>query len=72
MIWEKTARDAREISPWETKSHSSLAHVDTKTKLDSFIVTICPAGCDDYEFTVPVGTFPAGASPYGALDMGER
>jgi formylglycine-generating enzyme required for sulfatase activity len=63
--WEKAARgtDGRSY-PWGSA-------------FDGSRVNYCDAGCaggdtafeDGYRFTAPVGSYPAGASPYGALDM---
>ena len=43
---------------------------------DGARLNFCDANCtsdvsanDGYEFTAPVGSYPAGASPYGVLDM---
>jgi formylglycine-generating enzyme required for sulfatase activity len=66
--WEKAARgtDGR-LFPWGNN------------ELTSSLANFCDNGCpgdevaplvDGYRFTAPVGSFPAGASPYGVLDMG--
>ena len=54
--WEKAARgvDGR-IYPWGNEWDSS--------KCNSY------RGDDGYQYTAPVGRFPAGASPYGVMDM---
>jgi len=66
--WEKTARgtDLR-MWPWGNMWDGNLG---------SFCDTQCPVERwrqgqydDGYAFTAPVGSFPSGASPYGALDM---
>ena len=65
--WEKAARgtDARAY-PWGNQFDGSRLN---------FCDRNCPfdwrdSGVDDgYEFTAPVGSYPTGASPYGALDM---
>ena len=63
--WEKAARgtDGRTY-PWGSV-------------FDGTWLNYCDASCeggdtafdDGYRFTAPVGSYPAGASPYGALDM---
>ncbi len=65
--WEKTARgDDLRIYPW--------GDVFDGTKLN-FCDSNCPFGWKDdsvgdgYQLTAPVGVYPAGASPYNALDM---
>ena len=54
--WEKAARgtDGR-IYPWGNEWDDKKANTDGKE--------------DGFEYTAPVGSFSAGASPYGALDM---
>ena len=66
--WEKAARgtDAR-VYPWgnQAPSGSLLNSADV-----NFHMAWTNQNIDDgYEFTAPVGSYPAGASPYGALDM---
>jgi formylglycine-generating enzyme required for sulfatase activity len=65
--WEKAARGADgRLYPWGNEfDPKRLNYCDVN----------CPAdwrdsrGSDGYHYTAPVGSFPAGASPYGALDM---
>ena len=54
--WEKAARgtDGREY-PWGNDFGSGHANIS--------------GSADGYAATAPVGSFPSGASPYGALDM---
>ncbi len=67
--WEKAARgtDSRSYSWGNEEPASNLVNFCDKncsnpnSKIDSLD--------DGYEFTAPVGTYPDGASPYGALDM---
>ena len=68
--WEKAARgtDGRKY-PWGNAGYAEAGPV----------ANICDAACafdwkdrsfnDGYERTAPVGSYPAGASPYGTLDM---
>jgi formylglycine-generating enzyme required for sulfatase activity len=65
--WEKAARgtDGR-LFPW--------GNANLTPQLASFCGSNCPDPAresfdDGYVEAAPVGTFPAGASPYGALDM---
>ncbi len=65
--WEKAARgtDARTY-PWgNTFDGSRLNYCDKNCELNWKDV----GGDDGYARTAPVGSYPAGASPYGALDM---
>jgi len=66
--WEKAARgtDGR-IYPWGDQKPSG----DLLNFADSNLGTSWgdPSMDDGYRFTAPVGNYPSGASPYGALDM---
>ena len=67
--WEKAARGPNGLSyPWgEQKPDGSLANYADKNLPG---VSWADQNVDDgYEFTAPVGSYPKGASPYGALDM---
>jgi serine/threonine-protein kinase len=65
--WEKAARgtDARKY-PWgnETPDAGGFYRANWGEGTDRSVWKR-----DEYEFTAPVGTYPAGASPYGLLDM---
>ena len=67
--WEKAARgtDGR-IYPWGDEFSCSKGNFDDETQSDADTVPGGP-NCDGYPDTAPVGSYPAGASPYGALDM---
>jgi formylglycine-generating enzyme required for sulfatase activity len=66
--WEKAARgtDGR-VYPWGNEwDGRRLNFCDTKCEFD----LSKDASVDDgFAWTAPVGSYPAGASPYGALDM---
>ena len=62
--WEKAARgtDGR-IYPWGSQYGAELANADNTGDT-------CDGGaCDSFTDSAPVGSFPEGASPFGALDM---
>ena len=61
--WEKAARgtDGRRY-PWGDVVDRTRANYGTEQCCD-------PDDSDGYYYTSPVGSFPAGASPYGAVDM---
>jgi formylglycine-generating enzyme required for sulfatase activity/serine/threonine protein kinase len=65
--WEKAARgDDGRKHPWgDLFQRDSLNYCEVNCLFDWRT-----AGADDgYRFTAPVGSYPAGASPYGAVDM---
>ncbi len=68
--WEKTARgtDGRTYpwgNEWDVRTTSRLNFADKNTNFD----WSDKESDDGYQYTAPVGSYPVGASPYGALDM---
>ncbi len=65
--WEKAARgDDERTHPWgEGVDASRLNYCDSRCPFDWRVND----QDDGYRFTAPVGSYPAGAGPYGALDM---
>jgi len=66
--WEKAARGSDErIYPWgNQKPAGNLLNFADKNVGENWSDNSID---DGYRFTSPVGNYPAGASPYGALDM---
>jgi formylglycine-generating enzyme required for sulfatase activity len=67
--WEKTCRgaDAR-MYPWgDAFDERRMNYCDAQCPVTRW--TSVPTFDDGYAYTSPVGSYPAGASPYGALDM---
>jgi formylglycine-generating enzyme required for sulfatase activity len=66
--WEKAARGTdKRLYPWgnEGVDGTRANYCDSNCPIDNNR----QSGNDNYPFTAPVGSYPAGASPYGLMDM---
>lgn len=68
-IWDPIANKQR-IYPWGNEFNCAMGNYDDETVLDASIMPATSPNCDGFARSSPVGSFPQGASPYGALDMG--
>jgi formylglycine-generating enzyme required for sulfatase activity len=67
--WEYAARGPqRSVYPWGEEFDCRRGNFDDDDQRDPYVVP-GGVGCDGYERTAPVGSFPDGASWSGALDM---
>ena len=67
--WEKAARGTGgQVYPWGDEFDCHKGNFDDEQQISEYVV---PGGpdCDGYDRAAPVGSYPAGVSPYGALDM---
>jgi formylglycine-generating enzyme required for sulfatase activity len=67
--WEYAARGEQGlVYPWGDEFACTRGNFDDETLLDDYVVP-GGEGCDGYEKTAPVGSFPSGTSWCEALDM---
>lgn len=66
-VWDRTTGHAR-VYPWGDEYDCRKGNFDDEILLDSFVMP-GGSGCDGYVRSSPVGSYPSGASPFGALDM---
>lgn len=67
--WEKAARGRNGFNyAWGDAFSCSKGNFDDEEKFDSYVVPGGP-NCDGYEDTAPVGSYSAGISVYGLLDI---
>jgi formylglycine-generating enzyme required for sulfatase activity len=68
-IWDPVTNEQR-VFPWGNEYDCKMGNFDDETILDASIMPSTSQNCDGFPRSAPVGSFPQGASPYGALDMG--
>jgi formylglycine-generating enzyme required for sulfatase activity len=73
--WEKAAAwdpytNQQRVYPWGNEYDCHNGNFDDETELDDSLMQNGDVSCDGFVRTAPVGSFPEGASVYGALDMG--
>jgi formylglycine-generating enzyme required for sulfatase activity len=73
--WEKAATwnprmNEKYVFPWGNDYKCSKGNYDDETELDASLMQNGLVNCDGFDRSAPVGSFPQGVSPYGALDMG--
>jgi formylglycine-generating enzyme required for sulfatase activity len=72
--WEKAATwnpvtNEKYTYPWGNTFDCRKGNFDDETTYDAAMMPGSYENCDGFPNTAPVGSFPTGASPYGALDM---
>lgn len=73
--WEKVAawdpyKNQQRVYPWGDQYDCHKGNFDDELELDASIMPGGETNCDGFVHSSPVGSFPAGASLYGALDLG--
>jgi len=73
--WEKAATwnpitNEQQIYPWGNEFDCKKGNYDDEIILDASLMPDTSPNCDGFPRSSPAGSFPEGASPYGALDMG--
>lgn len=73
--WEKVASwnpytNEQRIYPWGNTYDCRKGNFDDETELDASLMQKDVVNCDGYVRSAPVGSYPDGASIYGALDLG--
>jgi len=73
--WEKVASwdpntNQQRIYPWGNTYDCRKGNFDDETEMDASLVEKDAVDCDGFVRSAPVGSYPDGASIYGALDLG--
>jgi eukaryotic-like serine/threonine-protein kinase len=67
--WDPYTNQQR-IYPWGNDYDCRKGNFDDETELDDSLMQDGEVSCDGFVRSAPVGSFPEGASVYGALDLG--
>ncbi|MBI5842071.1 MAG: formylglycine-generating enzyme family protein [Chloroflexi bacterium] len=67
--WDPIANEQR-VYPWGNEYDCTKGNFDDEIQLDASLMPDTAPNCDGFAHSSPVGSFPEGASAYGALDMG--
>jgi eukaryotic-like serine/threonine-protein kinase len=73
--WEKAATwdpyaNQQRVYPWGNEYDCRKGNFDDETELDGSLMPDGHISCDGFVRSAPVGSFPEGASVFGALDLG--
>lgn len=73
--WEKVAswdpyNNQQRVYSWGNEYDCRKGNFDDELELDASLMQDGSVGCDGFVRSAPVGSFPDGASLYGALDLG--
>jgi formylglycine-generating enzyme required for sulfatase activity len=73
--WEKAAAwdpytNQQRVYPWGNEYDCRKGNFDDETELDDSLMPDGNVSCDGFVRSAPVGSFPDGASAFGALDLG--
>ena len=66
--WDPYANQQR-VYPWGNEYDCRKGNFDDELELDASLMRDGSVGCDGFVRSAPVGSFPDGASLYGALDL---
>jgi len=68
-IWDPYSNQQR-VYPWGNEYDCRKGNFDDETDLDDSLMPDGSVSCDGFVRSAPVGSYPDGASVYGALDLG--
>jgi formylglycine-generating enzyme required for sulfatase activity len=67
-MWDPYTNQQR-VYPWGNEYDCRKGNFDDELELDASLMQDGSVGCDGFVTSAPVGSFPDGASLYGALDL---